>query len=203
MANDYVPRSESQLTIWFTNYAKKIGIYGPLLGLTADEIKAAETGCNDSSTKITEIEQKKNELQRIVAAKDDARDRTLAMLRGFVTRMKAHPAYNESIGHDLGVIAVNNIADTTINKTMLKAEALPGRVRISFIKKGLSGVNIYTRLHGVAQWTFLARDNNSPYDDVRPLTNGQPEIREYMAMGIVGDNEVGQPSDIVSVVFGG
>jgi hypothetical protein len=203
MANDYVPRSESQLAIWFTNYAKKISIYGPLLGLTANEIKAAETGCNNSSTKITEIEQKKNELQQIVAAKDDARDNTLAMVRGFVIRMKAHPAYNESIGHDLGIIAVNNIADTATNKTMLKAEALPGRVRISFMKKGLSGVNIYTRLHGVAQWSFLARANNSSYDDARPLTNAQPEIREYMAMGVVGDVEIGQPSDIVSVVFVG
>jgi hypothetical protein len=203
MANDYVPRSESQLAIWFTNYGKKVGTYGPVLGLTADEIKSAETGCDDASIKITEIEQKKNELQQLVASKDDVKDATLAIVRGFVARIKAHPAYTEAIGHDLGIIAASSIADMTSNKTTLKADALPGRVRISFTKRGLAGVNIYTRIHGTAQWTFLARDNNSPYDDVRPLTNNQPEIREYMAMGVVGDEEVGQPSDIVSVVFGG
>ncbi len=64
-------------------------------------------------------------------------------------------------------------------------------------------MNIYARPTGTSQWQYLARDNNSPYDDERPLANGQPEMREYMAIGVVGDEEVGQPSDIISVVFGG
>ena len=65
MATDYVPRSEPQLAIWFQNLGKKIGTYGQTLGLTADEIKLAETRCSDTSAKITEIEQKKNELQAV------------------------------------------------------------------------------------------------------------------------------------------
>ncbi|HEX6428554.1 MAG TPA: hypothetical protein VF008_12745 [Niastella sp.] len=203
MAGDYIPRSEPQLAIWFQNLGKKIGTHGQALGLTADEIKQAETHCNGASARITEIEQKKNELQQMVAAKDDLKSSALTSIRGFVTRIKAHPAFTEAIGHDLDVIAANNMANVGMNKTTLKAESLPGRVRISFTKKGLSGVNIYTRLQGSAQWQLLGRDNNSPYDDVRPLANNQPEKREYMAMGVVGDEEVGQPSDIVSVLFGG
>jgi hypothetical protein len=203
MATDYIPRSEPQLAIWLQNFGKKISTHGQALGLTAEEIKLAETRCSETSAKITEIEQKKTELQQIVAAKDDLKNDTLVSIRGFVTRIKAHTVYTEPIGHDLGVIAANSIANVSSNKTQLKVEALPGRVRISFTKKGFSGVNIYTRGNGTAQWSYLARDNNSPYDDVRPLTNGQPEKREYMAIGVVGDDEVGQPSDIVSVVFGG
>jgi hypothetical protein len=203
MATDYVPRSEPQLAIWLQNLGKKITTHGALLGLTADEIKLAETHCSETSTSIIEIEQKKAEVQQSIAVKDDMKADALASIRGFVTRIKAHPAYTESIGHDLGVIATPNIANVSSIKTILKAEALPGRVRISFTKKNFSGVNIYTRLNGSAQWSFLARDNNSPYDDDRPLTNGVPEKREYMAIGVVGDEEVGQPSDIISVVFGG
>lgn len=203
MATDYVPRSEPQLAIWLQNLGKKISTHGQSLGLTAEEIKLAETNCDETSAKIIEIEQKKTELQKIVAAKDDMKAATLTSIRGFVTRIKAHPVYTDSIGHDLGVIATGSIADVSSNKTVLKAEALPGRVRISFTKKGYTGVNIYARAIGSAQWLFLARDNNSPYDDERPLANGQPEKREYMAIGVVGDDEVGQPSDIVSVVFGG
>jgi hypothetical protein len=204
MATDYIPRSEPQLAIWFSNYAKKIGTYGQTLGLTADEIKLAETSCNETIARITEIEQKKTEVQQIIALKDDLKTETLATIRGFVTRIKAHTAYSEAIGHDLGIIgAANSIASVSSNKTVLKAEVLPGRVRLSFVKKNFSGVNIYTRPVGTAQWNYLARDNNSPYDDERPLANGQPEKREYMAIGVVGDEEVGVPSDIISVVFGG
>ncbi|MCS3798336.1 hypothetical protein [Niastella sp. OAS944] len=204
MATDYIPRSEPQLAIWFTNYGKKISNYGQSLGLTAEEIKLAETRCNETSAKITEIEQKKTEVQQIIAVKDDLKSDALAVIRGFVTRIKAHTAYTEAIGLDLGIIGTT--VDTTVlkgSKTTLKAEVLPGRVRISFVKKSFSGVNIYTRLVGTAQWEFLARDNHSPYDDERPLTNGQPEKREYMAIGLLGDDEVGMPSDIISVVFGG
>lgn len=204
MATDYIPRSEPQLNIWLNNIGKKIGTYGPTLGLTAEEIKLAETRCNETSARITEIEQKKTELQQIIAVKDDLKADGLADIRGFVTRIKAHPGYTEAIGLDLGIIGTS--VDTTVmkgSKTVLKAEVLPGRVRISFVKKNFSGVNIYSRLVGAVKWDFLGRDNHSPYDDERPLSNGQPEKREYMAIGLVGDDEVGLPSDIISVVFGG
>ena len=43
-----------------------------------------------------------------------------------------------------------------------------------------------------------------PFDDQTPLkTSGVPEVREYTAQGVIGDDEVGQPSDIVSVTFAG
>jgi len=203
MATDYVPRNEPQLAVWLTNVATKIGNYGQKLGLTDDEVKAAVTGCTDASTKITEIEQKKNDLHNLVATKDGIRDTAVLTIRGLITRMKAHPGYTEAIGQDLGIIAVTASGDLINNKTTLKADVLPGRIRISFTKKGFSGVNIYSRMEGTAKWTFLARDTNSPYEDNRPLANGQPEKREYMAMGVVGDEEVGQPSDIISVLFGG
>jgi len=204
MATDYVPRNDSQLAVWLSNLATKIGVHGQMLGLTTDEVSAAMKSCSDTSTQITAIEQKKTEVQHQVAIKDEVKKASLLIIRGFATRMKAHPAYTEALGYDMGIIAPNGSAKVTIDKSTLKAESLPGKVRISFTKKGFAGVNIYSRLEGASKWTLLGRDNNSPYDDARPLTNaGQPEKREYMAMGVVGDEEVGQPSDIVSVVFGG
>lgn len=206
MATDYIPRSEPQLAIWLANFGKKISSHGQNLGLTAEEIKLAETRSAETSAKIVEVEQKKTEVQQIVALKDDLKSDTLTNIRSFVTRIKAHTSFSEAIGQDLGIIASSvtaAMAKSSSDKTALKAEVLPGRVRLSFVKKNFSGVNIYTRLAGTAQWQFLARDNKSPYDDERPLTNGQPEKLEYMAIGVVGDEEVGQPSDIISVVFGG
>jgi len=63
--------------------------------------------------------------------------------------------------------------------------------------------NIYSRLKGQASWSFLSIDTSSPYDDHKVLANGSPETREYMCIGVMEDTEVGQQSDIVTLVFGG
>ena len=34
-------------------------------------------------------------------------------------------------------------------------------------------------------------------------TAGVPEVRECQAFGVLNDEQIGQPSDIVSVTFGG
>jgi hypothetical protein len=38
-------------------------------------------------------------------------------------------------------------------------------------------------------------------DDTPPATAGAAEIREYQAIGVSGDDEFGQPSDIVSATY--
>ena len=38
-------------------------------------------------------------------------------------------------------------------------------------------------------------------DDTPPTVAGQPEEREYRAIPMIGDLEVGQPSDITGAVF--
>lgn len=53
-------------------------------------------------------------------------------------------------------------------------------------------------------WLTNLRYINSPYDDYTPLAvPGVAEVREYQAYGVLNDAQIGQPSDIVSVTFGG
>jgi hypothetical protein len=61
------------------------------------------------------------------------------------------------------------------------------------------------RLVGTVSWVLVGiRRKKLPFDDQTPLkVAGVPEQREYQAVGVIGDNEVGQPSDIVQVAFGG
>jgi len=48
---------------------------------------------------------------------------------------------------------------------------------------------------------FLARDTSSPYVDIRPmLVAGKPENRQYKAIYVQADGEIGQASDIVTLV---
>ena len=66
-------------------------------------------------------------------------------------------------------------------------------------------MNIYLRVAGAAAWTLIGiRRQKFPFDDQTPLkTPGVAESREYQARAVVGDAEVGVPSDIVGVTFGG
>ncbi len=77
-------------------------------------------------------------------------------------------------------------------------------IKISFTKKGVDAIAIYSRLRGTANWTKIGVDTTSPFDDTRGLAvAGVPEAREYMAHGVLHDAEIGVPSDIASITFGG
>ena len=63
---------------------------------------------------------------------------------------------------------------------------------------------VYCRLRGSTGWNKLGIDTSSPYYDTHPLaTPGVAETREYMLRAILDDVEIGQPSDIISIVIGG
>lgn len=75
-----------------------------------------------------------------------------------------------------------------------------GPVGIDFNLANSEGVNIYSRPDGDADFIFLARDTASPYIDNRPLlAAGKPELREYKAVYVVSDAEIGLFSDEVVV----
>lgn len=53
---------------------------------------------------------------------------------------------------------------------------------------------------GDADFVFLARDTASPYVDYRPLLlPGKPGIRRYKATYVLGDDEIGLPSEEISL----
>ncbi len=204
MTKDFIPRNEGQLNIWLTNFKSKLATHGEALGLSPDQIAALEDVCDTLIAKINEVEAAKTALKNTVEAKNSNKSSGLGLIRNGVSKMKTNDNYTEAIGQDMGIIGESSSPDLNNMSPEISAEAFPGYVRIKFTKKGFSGVHIYTRLKGSQTWVFLSRDTNSPYDDHRPLSSpGTPETREYMAIGLDGDDEIGQQSDIVSVVFGG
>jgi hypothetical protein len=91
--------------------------------------------------------------------------------------------YNETIGHNLGIIG-NSAAtiDHPIPEYNLSVElgsAGVSQVRIDFKKYGHDGIWIESRING-GDWAFLAIDTVKPYLDQRPISPGnQHETREY------------------------
>ena len=94
--------------------------------------------------------------------------------------------------------------DADNHQPELEARGYSGQVRLRFKKRGATNVNLYVRREGETAWRLVARVSRSPYVDLTPVAvPGVAETREYQAMGMVQDREIGRPSNPVSVTVPG
>lgn len=200
---DYLPSNDAELLIWLHNFNKKMAMHGYNLGLSSESLSEINMQSNSLSQAVQDVATKKEEVAQAVTYKNDVRTAFLTNLRKEIARIKTHRNYTESLGQEVGIIGTSTSFDPTNYKPELKVEVTGGVVRIKFKKKGVDGVNIYRRRKGEAVWHFLARDTRSPYEDRIQLEDpSKPEHWEYRAYGVINDEEIGQPSDVVEVIFG-
>jgi hypothetical protein len=129
------------------------------------------------------------------------------IISGVIKTIKAHPKYTTAIGEDLGIIGDEVSFDADNYKPTGKAISMPGEVKIDFTKLGVDAEHVYSNPVGGTdpnEWVLLATDAHTPYNDSRPLAvPGKPETRRYRLRGVMGDAEIGQFSDIITVTFAG
>ncbi len=115
----------------------------------------------------------------------------------------AHPAYTVALGSLLGIEGPQDTTDLTTSKpTLAGVDQTGGVVELDFDKSISDGVNIYAKRDGDADFVFLARDTASPYidnPDASGLVATKPELREYKAVYVQSDAEIGLFSDEVVV----
>lgn len=204
MNYSYLPNQDGTLITWLENFKAKIAIRGAAVGLTTAQITDAQAKCDSMKAALQQVIIKQEEYKAAVSAKELAKQTQLGALRAMIAALKTNTNYNTTIGSELGVVATTSDFDPATFKAHISAEIFGGFVRIKFKKSKTEGVNIYHRRKGNANWIFLARDTKSPYDDhIQLETPSQPEHWEYMAYGILDDSQIGLPSDIVEVIFGG
>lgn len=204
MTNDFIPRAESALVLWCGNFKTNAPLHSSALGLTPVQITALTTSSNNIITAVATVDSKKAALNEALASKETVKTNELKAIRETVAKFKTSPGYTTAIGESLGIIGATTEFDSENYKASITASLVAGCVRIKFTKNGVDGINIYNRKKGTAVWKFLARDTKSPYDDHIELeAAGQPEHWEYRAYVVIDDAEIGQPSDIVEIVFGG
>lgn len=129
----------------------------------------------------------------------------LSSIRRHLSTLKVLPNWKPSgVDAQLQSSSSRTAFDPDTYKPVFTVRIKGGRITLSFKKRDVDGLAIYTRLGGTTAWTKLDVRTLSPYIDGRPLAvPGVPEIREYLARGILKDREIGLESDIVSTVFGG
>jgi hypothetical protein len=201
---DFVPDSSKNLRDW----SQKI-IDNATLQLTGIEgWDAARVAAFIARiTKIRDAAQAvltaQSTLDAKVGALDTVRTDELPEIRKDVGNMKKSRGWDDGKG---AVLEVNTPAASVDSGTLqprLDVESKHGRNEIMAKKLGADSLNIYVRLKGQAAFRLLAgkRVRFPMDDDTPPATAGQPEEREYQAIAVIGDEEVGVPSDIVSAVF--
>ncbi|MFA6545989.1 MAG: hypothetical protein WCS99_16335, partial [Limisphaerales bacterium] len=122
--------------------------------------------------------------------------------RALARRIKEHPAYTPALGQQLGIIGPEDTTDLSASKpTLTVDDQQNGLIIIGFNKSISEGVNIYSRRGSETAFTFLARDTFSPYVDNRAPLSGTTEHREYQAVYVVNDDEVGLRSDTAAGVL--
>ncbi|MEP6756878.1 MAG: hypothetical protein ABJA67_15345 [Chthonomonadales bacterium] len=117
--------------------------------------------------------------------------------RSLAARIKAHPAYTDAMGSDLGIIGPDSPPAPT--PSLLKAVALPnGVVQLKFVKAKNPGISLECKRDSDADYVLLGTVLRSPYVDAR--TNhvlNQPEVRLYRYRFISTD---GAPTGSLSAI---
>ncbi len=204
MYRPYKPKTDGGQLIWYPNFKAKLPTYATVLGLSAQEVTDAGESCDAITDSILNDQNHRNEAAMALAEKKQTQKDEGAKITNFVARLKTSAGYTPAIGEDLGVVGGTIPFDPATYRPLLRATPVFGGIRLSWVRGQAQMMKLFMRLKGQTEWKVLTISTSSFFDDRTPLAQPNvPEIREYMVCGCINDQEVGNPSDIVSAVFAG
>ena len=202
MANDYIPRSYTNLQQWLQTQKDNIAEVGAALGMTADEQTAYLASVQKLLDKVGAIVDLTHQLDHLKADFEPLMAAEVPNLHLHVRRLKTHVEYTPSIGLRMHWVGEKHEVDSATSQPTITATAMGLRVKIEGTKPGFEAVNVYMRRKGEVSWIQIAvRKRRYPiYDEIPPLNLDIPEFREYLCRGVLDDEETGLPSPIVEAV---
>ena len=202
---DWMPRPRNDKYVWWKNLSEHIEDEGPKFGLTPAEIAAIKALADQQIADIEAIDAAQSALDGARAGYATSSELAEAEIRNAVRYWRTRSGFAASGSEGvLQLIGPESDFDPNTFKPVLKVTVVGGIIKVEFTKKECDSMAIYCRLRGTQGWTKLAIDTRSPYMDTVPLADpAVPEMREYMARGVIDNIEIGQPSDIVTVTYAG
>jgi hypothetical protein len=202
---DFIPSNRELRRAWLQNIEDKADAQVVAGGGTAPVATSLKTAATTILATFGETDSAKTTYEGKKAVEESTEETQLAIIRGILNGLKVLPTWKPS-GADAQLQSSSSVTafDPNAYKPVITVSIKGGLITLDFKKRGVDGLAIYGRLRGTMGWTKLGTDTSSPYIDGRPLTTpGVAEVREYMARGMIGDDEVGLESDIVSINFAG
>jgi hypothetical protein len=199
---DYIPENARNQRDWGQNFLAHFPAIGKRIGMGDPAIEAIVqrvTLLNTSAQVVVDADANRDIAQGQYDAVCDAQ---LSEVRLDVANLKRARGFTEGDAKSLDILASAATFDPATYQPRLQVEEKRGRVTLMARKNGADTLNIHTRRKGEGTFRLLAgKRSRFPFDDDTPSANGQPEEREYQAIGVQGDDEIGKPSDIVSAVW--
>jgi hypothetical protein len=199
MNQSFLPSTEGDLITWLGNFSSKLDVYGPALGLDATKIAELKAIIAGIIANINNVSEKLADYQTAVQAKDTAKKQGLDVLRTAIAAFKTNAAYTDTLGEAFGIIGTTTAG---AEKPSISVSKVPQGIAIKFVKSDFEGVHIYRRKKGEAEFQFIRHVSHSPFVDASVTKTGVA-VYEYRAIGVIGDEETGFPSDTVEIAFGG
>ena len=195
---DFIPTADQDFHAWFEHFANNLSNNPCISSADAAELQAAQAEFNTLTLNASNTAAL---ARQATSNKVDSRHHAEDLIRNVVRRIKAHSDYNQGLGAQLGIVGPSHRQDLSTAKPILKGTDLTGgQVRLSFTKYQSDGINIYSKRDGDVDWLLLARVTISPYLDTRPLLQiGKPELRDYTAVYMLKDQEIGHYSDNLTI----
>jgi len=196
--SDYVPTADNDFLVWVDHFMSQISSDNEIAVVDMTALTAANA---DFHAKIAHVNDAAALAKQATADKEASHGHLESLVRAEVRRIKARSSYNEGQGAHLGIVGARDSRDLSTSRPELSGTDLSdGVVSISFSKYNSDGVNIYSKRDNDVDWVLLNRANISPFMDVRPLLQiGKPELRDYCAIYVLKDKEIGHYSDEVVV----
>lgn len=202
---DYVPPKRNDRYQWYKNLSDHVVAEAVKSGIPAADATAAKALADGLIAKMDATNAADTAIKGARQIERTGEAAALPQLRAKVRNWKTLPAYPASGSEAVLKLKGSEVTfDPATYKPVITVSIEAGKIKIEFEKKGADGVAVYCRLRGTSAWRKIGTDTATPYFDTAPLANAAvPEVREYMARGLIVDDEIGLDSDIVSIPFAG
>jgi hypothetical protein len=204
-AMDFVPQKRDSRYAWLQNLSTNVVAEAVKFGGVSGDATAVKAAADNLIAKMNATNAAEATLKGARTTEATAQAADIAAIRAKVRNWKTLTGWAAS-GSE-GVLQLKGTQpafDPESYKPAIKVSIEGGKIRIDFKKLGVDALAIYCRLRGTAVWRKIGVDTEAPYFDTAPLANpAVSEVREYLARGVVGDEEIGLDSDIVSIAFAG
>lgn len=202
---DFIPRKRAELQQWLGNLSSHAIAEVAKFGAPAADGTAMKALANDALAKMNATDAAEVGLDGVRQIERATLAAAFSTLRGKVRNWKTLPAFPASGSEAvLKLKGAGVVFDPGDLQAGADGDGGCGQDPHRFQKERGRWARGFCRLRGTAAWRRIGMDTSAPYFDTAPLvTPNVPEVREYMARGMVDDEEIGLESDIVSIASGG
>ncbi len=194
---DFVPDSHKNLHGWAVNYAAQLSPIAVRVSWPTAKVNTLTANLDTLNTATQAV------LDTAIGQLAAAKAGVLGPIRLDTKNLKSTTGFTEGDATALGVYTTPETFNRETYRPALDATAHHGYVELVAKKLGADSLNVYWQPEGTAPWHLLAAKRvRFPFHDETPAPAGPTlQAREYMVIGVIGDEEIGNPSNIAAAVF--